>query len=329
MATIAVRRRERSSSKITAVTQSYGKVSRARRKKPYDSHCYHSERSRSLPVRIKCDGGKHGRLAALTSVTTRPAVQDGRHGVQPVVTAMADNNTVKRGLQSVSSRGRGITISEGIRCQSVPQQLQTVTNNAATSGNTRTTTPETRNRTKRKTHRKSETCKSAETGQHHALSDIVNSDVISISARPAAEGSSHSDHEETADADPETEELAKLRCPSERTEVIAERETRRRQRRCADYPGFAFGSSIFGSDTIMKFNIIRNELQNIKNSQLKRVSTHGFPIHMILCATHMINPEILNRSTKLCPLITKWDGILVHSVVNACHVTGRGGALFI
>ena len=74
------------------------------------------------------------------------------------------------------------------------------------------------------------------------------------------------------DDDAETLELARLRCTSERTEVIAERELRRNQRRCADYPGFAFGSSIFGSDTLMKFNIIRNELQNIKNSQLKRVS---------------------------------------------------------
>ena len=58
----------------------------------------------------------------------------------------------------------------------------------------------------------------------------------------------------------ETEEetqLASLRCPSERTELISEREQRRRKR-CADYPGFAFGfGSVFGSDTMMKFSIIR------------------------------------------------------------------------
>jgi hypothetical protein len=201
---------------------------------------------------------------------------------------MADNNTGKRGLQAAvsSSRGRGITLSAGIRHQSLSHQLQTATNNAATSGNI--TTHETRNRIKRKTLRRNENFTSAETSAQQTLSGIVDSDVISISARPAAEGSSHSDHEETVDADPETEELAKLRCPSERTEVIAEREARRRQRRCADYPGFAFGSSIFGSDTIMKFNIIRNELQNIKNSQLKRVSTHGFPIQMILSVTDQL-----------------------------------------
>lgn len=89
--------------------------------------------------------------------------------------------------------------------------------------------------------------------------------------RPAAEGSSQSDAESE---DPEIEELARLRCTSERTEVIAERETRRRNRRCADYPGLAFGSSIFSSDTMMKFSIIRNELHNIMNTQLKRVRTN-------------------------------------------------------
>uniref|UniRef100_A0A182QGP9 Tropomyosin n=1 Tax=Anopheles farauti TaxID=69004 RepID=A0A182QGP9_9DIPT len=70
--------------------------------------------------------------------------------------------------------------------------------------------------------------------------------------------------------DPDVAEWAKLRCTSERTEVIAERE-HRRQKRCADYPGLAFGRSIFSSDTMMKFNIIRNELHNIMKTQLKRI----------------------------------------------------------
>jgi hypothetical protein len=72
------------------------------------------------------------------------------------------------------------------------------------------------------------------------------------------------------DDDEETAELAKLRCTSERMEVIAERENRR-QKKCADYPGLAFARSIFSSDSMMKFNIIRNELQNIMNNQLRRV----------------------------------------------------------
>lgn len=71
--------------------------------------------------------------------------------------------------------------------------------------------------------------------------------------------------------DNEVEELAKLRCSSEQTEVQAEKEARKR-RRCSDYPGLAFGSSIFSSDTMMKFSLIRNELKNLAGNQLKRVS---------------------------------------------------------
>ncbi|CAD1478371.1 unnamed protein product, partial [Heterotrigona itama] len=86
-----------------------------------------------------------------------------------------------------------------------------------------------------------------------------------------ARGDGNSDDESTnVEEDPELAELAKLRCPSERTEVQAEREARRRKR-CADYPGLAFGWSIFSSDTMMKFGLIRNELQNIMGNQLKRV----------------------------------------------------------
>merc|ERR1712122_34780 len=71
----------------------------------------------------------------------------------------------------------------------------------------------------------------------------------------------------------ETAELSRLRCTSIRTEEIAEKQQRRadRRNRCADYPGLAFGSAAFGSETMMKFNIIKNELHNIMRSQLKRV----------------------------------------------------------
>ncbi|XP_060526136.1 tropomyosin Cha f 1.0101 isoform X3 [Cylas formicarius] len=112
--------------------------------------------------------------------------------------------------------------------------------------------------------------------QDEQTKDVVVDDGenMSLVFRPAAEGSSQSDQEvEKEDPlDPEIEELAKLRCTSERTEVVAERETRRKGRRCADYPGLAF-SSIFSSDTLMKFNIIRNEIHNIMNGQLKRAES--------------------------------------------------------
>lgn len=317
---IVMRRREKCTSKITVPT-SYWKFSRARRKTTNNSHGNRCAPVRSRPVRLSSVGGKHGRVAALTSVTARPAVQDGRDCVLAVVTSMAENNTGKGGIRTTlsSSKGRGITPSAGVRHQPL-SQLQTATSNATTSDNI--TTHDTRNKTKRKALRRNENFACVETGAQQTLSGIVDSDDISTSARPAAEGSSHSDHEETVDADPETEELAKLRCPSERTEVIAEREARRRQRRCADYPGFAFGSSIFGSDTIMKFNIIRNELQNIKNSQLKRVSTHGFPISMIFSITDQL-------MCILCGLAVLLSDDIFVSCRNVSHVTGRGGASLI
>lgn len=120
--------------------------------------------------------------------------------------------------------------------------------------------------------------------KHARNNNKNNAKDMSLIYRPAAEGSSQSDQE---GEDAEIEELAKLRCPSERTEVVAERETRRRNRRCADYPGLAFGSSIFSSDTLMKFSIIRNELHNIMNTQLKRVRfTQLFPCHGVFLANH-------------------------------------------
>lgn len=70
----------------------------------------------------------------------------------------------------------------------------------------------------------------------------------------------------------DTELLAKLRCPSESAEVIAEREKRRQRRRCPDYPGLALSSSVFSTETGMKFSIIRNELHNVLKPQLRRVS---------------------------------------------------------
>ncbi|XP_078049280.1 tropomyosin 1 isoform X4 [Augochlora pura] len=83
-----------------------------------------------------------------------------------------------------------------------------------------------------------------------------------------ARGDGNSDDDE----DPELVELAKLRCPSERAEVQAEKEARKRKR-CADYPGLAFGSSIFSSETMIMFRLIKNELQNTLGNQLKRAES--------------------------------------------------------
>ncbi|XP_015373132.1 PREDICTED: tropomyosin isoform X5 [Diuraphis noxia] len=71
----------------------------------------------------------------------------------------------------------------------------------------------------------------------------------------------------------DTELLAKLRCPSESAEVVAEREKRRQRRRCPDYPGLALSSSVFSTETGMKFSIIRNELHNVLKPQLRRAES--------------------------------------------------------
>lgn len=93
---------------------------------------------------------------------------------------------------------------------------------------------------------------------------------------PEKQNGTKTDSKKPDDEDEEEEEWAKLRCTSVQTEeltlALKEKEARRqRSRRCADYPGLAFGSAMFGSDTMMKFNIIKNELHNIMRSQLKRV----------------------------------------------------------
>lgn len=77
---------------------------------------------------------------------------------------------------------------------------------------------------------------------------------------------------ESCDMVDETELLSKLRCPSESAEIVAEREKRRQRRRCPDYPGLALSSSVFSTETGMKFSIIRNELHNVLKPQLRRVS---------------------------------------------------------
>jgi tropomyosin-1 len=98
------------------------------------------------------------------------------------------------------------------------------------------------------------------------------------SPKPASRKSSASPnrHEDAVEDEEEDPELASLRCKSIQTEEIVsqkkeKQEREKRRNRCADYPGFAFGSAMFGSDTTMKFNIIKNELHNIMKSQLRRV----------------------------------------------------------
>lgn len=112
--------------------------------------------------------------------------------------------------------------------------------------------------------------KSSRNPEHHKKRKVkVACTDYSTIERTDAEGAASEDLD--FDNDPEATEWTKLRCTSQSTEVVQERE-QRRQKRCADYPGLAFGRSVFSSDTLMKFSIIRNELHNIMKSQLKRVN---------------------------------------------------------
>ncbi|XP_029166969.1 tropomyosin isoform X5 [Nylanderia fulva] len=120
-----------------------------------------------------------------------------------------------------------------------------------------------------------DTCENKESllvpDEEKAPEDRESSEPEHAVARARGDGNSD-DESSNVEEDPELAELAKLRCPSERAEVQAEREARRRKR-CADYPGLAFGCSIFSSDTMMKFSLIKNELQNIMGNQLKRAES--------------------------------------------------------
>ena len=100
------------------------------------------------------------------------------------------------------------------------------------------------------------------------------------------------------ESDLETEEFAKMRCSSVQTEVISER---RRRNPSAGYPGLAFGSSLFSSGTIMKFRVISNELHNIQNVQLKRVSDPSFQYYFhrgLLFLMNLFQKLMREKNTK-------------------------------
>lgn len=87
--------------------------------------------------------------------------------------------------------------------------------------------------------KKSSSRKPSEKSEKSSRKTKSNSEGKKKRIRSSQTDLSRSDHpaeEKEDEQDAETLELAKLRCTSERTEVIAERE-HRRQKRCADYPG--------------------------------------------------------------------------------------------
>ena len=105
-------------------------------------------------------------------------------------------------------------------------------------------------------------------GDDHQLSNVVVQgiphDGLAENNVVVVQGVPHrilgeNNNEASDDNDAEFAELSRLRCTSIRTEEIADREKRKQQRRtnrCADYPGLAFGSAAFGSETMMKYVLL-------------------------------------------------------------------------
>lgn len=122
-----------------------------------------------------------------------------------------------------------------------------------------------------------------EKGSRRELQE-VRGDKNSSSAGKPSEGIEEASTTATA-AEADDSEWSQLRCGSQCTEELAQKQKQKEERRSRreaasggggkagrpDYPGFAFGSAMFSSDATMKFNIIKNELHNIMKSQLKRV----------------------------------------------------------
>ncbi len=79
-----------------------------------------------------------------------------------------------------------------------------------------------------------------------------------------------------------TEDLSSLRCSSLQMEAVQKKQQQQQARGnrqpTAGYPGLAFGSPMF-SNTIFKFNLIANELRDLKVNQLKRAEGEVETLH--------------------------------------------------
>lgn len=180
---------------------------------------------------------------------------------ESVTTSMGSNSPTPTDDSSMLDEGMAQTSTSG--SSSAIQPLREKKSKSKRDKSDKTTTDSSKEkkskRSKKDKSKRASACLDSTT-------DITNATSISDAASAATDEGISID-----DDDVQSAEWANLRCTSEAAEIVAEREARRNKNRCADYPGLAFGRSIFSSDTMMKFNIIRNELHNIMNTQLKRV----------------------------------------------------------
>ncbi|CAD6991306.1 unnamed protein product [Ceratitis capitata] len=178
---------------------------------------------------------------------------------------LTDSVTTSMGSNSPTPTDDSSMVDEGV------VSAQTPTSTTTTEGTTPRSQKSKTKRDKGEKVERSEKKKKAKKDKNKRTSTCLDADgnmTSSCEANTAADEGIAID-----DDDVQAAEWAKLRCTSEAAEIVAEREARRNKGRCADYPGLAFGRSIFSSDTMMKFNIIRNELHNIMKTQLKRAES--------------------------------------------------------
>ena len=93
---------------------------------------------------------------------------------------------------------------------------------------------------------------------------------------------SHNSSSKAGSPSDSTEDLSSLRCSSLQMEAVQKKQQQQQARGnrqpTAGYPGLAFGSPMF-SNTIFKFNLIANELRDLKVNQLKRAEGEVETLH--------------------------------------------------
>lgn len=89
-----------------------------------------------------------------------------------------------------------------------------------------------------------------------------------VAETPSKKSSKRRSVPEDKSKDEGSEDWSKMRCTSAFSEEVADKE--RKKNKNKDDLEHIFAEAVFRSDTLMRFNIIKNELHNIQKSQLRR-----------------------------------------------------------
>lgn len=111
------------------------------------------------------------------------------------------------------------------------------------------------------------TCSSRNNSTDNLRNEIQNSKPIAKKQKRKFEKKTSLIKDDLVDEKENLEDKDDLICSSLPTEVLNERE----RRKSIGYPGLALSSSMFFSNSMLRYKLISNELYNIQNVQLKRV----------------------------------------------------------